>query len=84
MAAVLAPFHDGARQFQERENILKKKLLRKFIVEKRITSPKMENENTRQSWEWEIDFEQSLWIDIGEEEGVTTKMTKPLVKRKAK
>ena len=31
---------------------------------------KMKNENTRHSWEWETDFEQSLWVDIGEEEGV--------------
>ena len=30
----------------------------------------MENENTRHSWEWETDFEQSLWVDIGEEEGL--------------
>ena len=30
----------------------------------------MENENTKHSWEWETDFEQSLWVDIGEEEGV--------------
>ena len=29
----------------------------------------MENENIRQSWEWETDFEQSFWLDIGEEEG---------------
>ena len=32
---------------------------------------KLENKNTiRNSWEWETDFEQSLWVDIGEEEGV--------------
>ena len=30
----------------------------------------MEYLNTRHSWEWETDFEQSLWVDIGEEEGV--------------
>ena len=30
----------------------------------------MENENTRHSWEWETDFEQSLWIDIGEEQSL--------------
>ena len=30
----------------------------------------MENENIRQSWEWETDFEQSFWLDIGEEEGL--------------
>ena len=30
----------------------------------------MENENTRHSWEWETAFKQSLWVDIGEEEGV--------------
>ena len=30
----------------------------------------MENENIRHSWEWGTDFEQSLWVDIGEEEGV--------------
>ena len=29
----------------------------------------MENESIRQSWEWETDFEQSFWLDIGEEEG---------------
>ena len=27
----------------------------------------MENENIRQSWEWETDFEQSFWLDIGAE-----------------
>ena len=31
----------------------------------------MENENIRQSWKWETDFEQSFWFDIGEEEGLT-------------
>ena len=30
----------------------------------------MENENTRHNWEWETDFEQSSWVDIGEEEGL--------------
>ena len=30
----------------------------------------MENENVRQSWEWETDFEHSFWLDIGEKEGV--------------
>ena len=36
----------------------------------------MENENIRQSWEWETDFEQSFLLD--EEEG----LTKLLVNRK--
>ena len=30
----------------------------------------MENENIRQSWEWETDFQQSFWLDIGAEEGL--------------
>ena len=30
----------------------------------------MENKNIRQSWEWETDFDQSFWLDIGEEEGL--------------
>ena len=30
----------------------------------------MENKNIRQSWERETDFEQSLWLDIGEKEGL--------------
>ena len=30
----------------------------------------MENENIRQRWEWETDFEQSFWLDIGEEVGL--------------
>ena len=30
----------------------------------------MENKNIRQSWEWETDFEQSFWLDIGEKEGL--------------
>ena len=27
-------------------------------------------ERKRQSWEWETDFEQSFWLNIGEEEGL--------------
>ena len=30
----------------------------------------MENENIWRCLEWETDFEQSFWLDIGEEEGL--------------
>ena len=49
---------------------MKKKIIEKMYCQKANYFSKMENENTRHSWEWETDFEQSLWVDIGEEEGV--------------
>ena len=67
MAAEHAPFHDGARQFKAREK-LSLKIIDKIYCQKANYFSKMENENTRQNWEWETDFEQSLWVDIGEEE----------------
>ena len=59
------PFHDGALQFKARA-----KFLRNFFEKKANYFSKMKNENTRHSWEWETDFEQSLWANIGEEESV--------------
>ena len=48
----------------------RKKIIEKIYCQKANYFSKMKNENTRHSWEWETDFEQSLWVDIGEEEGV--------------
>ena len=61
-----APFHDGARQFKARENILK--IIEKIYCQKANYFSKMENEDIRESWEWETDFEQSFCLDIGEHE----------------
>ena len=47
------------------------KILEKIYCQKTNYISKMENENIRQSWEWETDFEQSFLLDIGEEEGLT-------------
>ena len=66
MADVRAPFHDGTPQFKARENILNKT----NSCQKANYFSKMENENVRQSWEWETDFKHSFWLDIGEKDGV--------------
>ena len=44
-----------------------KNIIEKIYCQKANYFSKIENKNTRHSWELETDFGQSLWIDIGEE-----------------